>query len=69
LSLTFLVWQAHNKCLSGRTHVLSLFLHLLMVVSILNNILLQTGRYQQGTASAHWCNKIYSCSFYAPNGN
>jgi len=27
-----------------------------------NSVLLQTVRHHQGAASAHWCNKIYSCS-------
>jgi len=27
-----------------------------------NNVLLQTAGQEQGAASAHWCNKIYSCS-------
>jgi len=28
-----------------------------------NNVLRQTARHQQGTASADWYNKTYSCSF------
>jgi len=32
-----------------------------------NNVLLQTVRHQQGTASAHWCNKICSCPSQATN--
>jgi len=42
--------QAHSQLLSS------------LIDGRVNNVLLQTAKHQQGTASAHWCNKSYSCS-------
>jgi len=51
-----------SVCMHARSELLSP-----LVDRHINNVLLHTARQQQGTASAHSCNKTYSCSSYPRN--